>query len=124
MRELVLVLMLAGCMPAIPDLEPHKKTEPDAAAGASAGPIIILIPENCRLACKNLHKLGCAGRQGSPGYDEVWGTLDDISCEVVCADLEKVAMEIPGLSLNPACLKDARDCRQASECVRVSSEFQ
>jgi hypothetical protein len=80
-----------------------------------------LVPELCRRACKNLNKLGCAGRMGSPGYDDVWGTDDDIPCAIVCAEIEEAAREVPGLSLNPACQAKALDCRQASECIRTSS---
>ena len=120
MRAIVLAVVLAGCpaFPQLPEYPEHLDAGPEA---GSASADHTEIPQLCRLACNNLRRLGCAGRDGSPGYDEVFGTADDVPCAIVCADIEAAARNVPGLSLHPECLKAAKDCREASSCARLSS---
>src|SRR5687768_1187804 len=103
MRAFVLVVLLSGCnplfpkIPDLPEVDWKQDAGPVAAAGAP-GPTTVIVLEVCRKACKNLYRLGCAGRMGSPGYDEVFGTGDEIPCEVVCSDIERASEGAKGLS--------------------------
>jgi hypothetical protein len=65
----------------------------------------------CSEACVNLAELGCDGAEGSPGVDEVYGTEDDVPCDVICR--ETIAA---GVDMHPICVAAAPTCEAADEC--------
>lgn len=71
------------------------------------------IPKLCELACKNMEKMNCEGWQGSPGNDNIFGTVDDVSCSDVCIDIMN---QEPSITLHPKCVAEANSCERADEC--------
>lgn len=69
--------------------------------------------DSCDLACKNMKKLGCDGWEGSPGYDEIFGTDDDVSCFRVCVETMDAD---PSVDIHPGCVSEAESCKEVEEC--------
>lgn len=72
------------------------------------------VRECCARACGNLHRLGCPGRQGSPGADDVFGTADDVTCLATC---EYAAGQVDiGVDLELDCVAAAQSCEAVAAC--------
>ena len=64
-------------------------------------------------ACAAFCSMECPGSEGTPGYDEVYGTEDDVSCTEACNDV----LAGPEFDGNRACLDTVTTCMQAEECI-------
>ncbi len=64
-------------------------------------------------ACAAFCSMGCPGSEGSPGYDEEYGTEDDVPCAQACEDI----LAGPEFDGNRECLDGATTCEQAEECI-------
>jgi len=56
----------------------------------------------------------CPGAQGSPGADEIPGTMDDPGCTQTCRDMAAAHTDYP---MNRACLDSVLSCEAADLCV-------
>ena len=70
----------------------------------------------CDLACKNLKRMDCDGWKGSPGEDEVFGTNDDVSCQITCTE---IVNSDPTVTLHQLCVAKATSCTDADKCFEV-----
>ena len=68
---------------------------------------------DCALACENLVDMGCPGSEGSPGFDEKYGTDDDVPCADACVEL---SIESPFFPLE--CIILAVSCDGVSACFK------
>lgn len=68
---------------------------------------------HCNQACTNMTKLECDGWKGSPGSDEIFGTIDDISCTEIC-----IVISSPDSIINlcPKCVSLAISCEEVDAC--------
>lgn len=109
---LVLLSSCGGCGPtnSIPISDPSPNITPI---------LNTTIPEqtdpNCVTLCALLHKLHCPAAKGSPGKDEVWGTVDDISCTLACTQVAN-AIKNTNDSLPFGCLMNATSCATIDAC--------
>lgn len=69
--------------------------------------------EECAAACANLERMQCPGWEGSPGFDEVYGTPDDVSCTAACVEIVESG---PTVTLNQRCTAAATSCEQVDAC--------
>lgn len=69
--------------------------------------------EDCDDACAVLKEYQCAGWEGSPGTDEIFGTADDVPCVKVCQDLMNAD---ESMTLFPACTAKAKNCDDVDNC--------
>ena len=68
----------------------------------------------CASACAAA--TGCPGWRGTPGVDEQPGTADDQSCEDVCEDVQREAVDAPAIGLPLKCVSAARTCDEVAAC--------
>lgn len=66
--------------------------------------------EQCAAICDRLDTLRCEGRDGNAGPDEAVGTLDDVTCEEACVDVQAV------VALNANCVVEAGSCSAVDAC--------
>ncbi len=95
------VLFVWGCG-VIKPIPPGPPVSPDAGT-----------VDDCAAACDNLARMECPGWQGSPGSDEVFGTDDDVSCEVVC---RTIVGGDPTATLHQRCTADSKSCDDVERC--------
>jgi len=85
-----------------------KPIPPAPPAPSDAGTV-----DDCAAACANLARMECPGWQGSPGTDEMFGTEDDVSCEVVC---RTIVGGDPTATLHQRCTADSKSCDDVERC--------
>ncbi len=69
--------------------------------------------DDCDDACDNLAWLSCPGWEGSPGPDEVFGTIDDVSCAEVC---RVIVGGDSTATLHQVCTAAAATCEAVDQC--------
>lgn len=106
-RIAILALVtLWGCIPMQPKPDPDT---PDPH---------IYVRQDCMRACQVLTRYQCAGNQGSPGPDELWGTADDVGCAQACVE---IVTSDPTVTLNEMCVAEAQSCEAVERCFELES---
>ena len=67
----------------------------------------------CGAACQNLARLRCDGWRGSPGEDGRYGTVDDVSCQTACEEIESA----PGGNMSTGCVASVAGCDLVDRCM-------
>lgn len=96
MKAFLFALVLCSCSPYKP-LPVHPQAE-----------------DTCEAFCEALEMMLCDGASGSPGADEVLGTLDDPGCPRTCVEMSRTYSDYP---MDRACLNGVTSCGVAENCL-------
>lgn len=132
MRYLFCCLLMSCCCwgppPVTPPPTPTPAPVPAPVPVPVPVPVVVVVDagpdeshrSDCARACANMLALHCQGWEGSPGPDEVMGTVDDVPCTQTCTDYEVAAASLgsTAVSLHPKCIAAASSCMAAVGCFQ------
>ena len=97
--SLVVALVLVACTwPPKPEPMPDPNPAPN---------------DLCSAVCVHEHALGCSAAKGSPGPDDVYGTIDDVPCATACHDQLAADATLEALLV---CITRSENCADVDRC--------